>query len=216
MLLIVFNTIPMLLLFLSFYYVMLLERVEDEDPEDSCPINYKVLFAWCWKNNDDNNIIITSGSGRNQDHRKKILMTLSTLALIILSTSVGRARSISEMSVDSVNKLKRTISWNEDTDGSENNLLHLKDTIPLPKIIDDNIADVTEPFQRGDVTYFFHIPRTGGASVRDVSLDLCLTLLCNCCIYNLFSYLFVEPSDPWVMRRIDNSIGCRSERWTCI
>ena len=98
-------------------------------------------------------------------------MVLTTLALIILSTSVGRARSISEMSVDSVNKLKRTISWNEDTDGSENNLLHLKDTIPLPKIIDDNIADVTEPFQRGDVTYFFHIPRTGGASVRDVSLD---------------------------------------------
>ena len=122
-----------------------------------------------------------SGSGRNnQDHRKKILMTLSTLALIILSASVGRARSISEMSVDSVHKLKRTISWNDGVEGtysSENNLLHLKDTIPLPKVVDDNIADVMEPFQGGDVTYFFHIPRTGGASVRDVSFELKFSFL---------------------------------------
>ena len=74
-------------------------------------------------------------------------------------------------------------SWNAEQ--SSNNeyydVLHKPNAIPLPKIVDDNIADVEEPWTEGDVTYFFHIPRTAGASVKDVSayinVPICLDRL---------------------------------------
>ena len=74
-------------------------------------------------------------------------------------------------------------SWNAEQ--SSNNeyygVLHKPNSIPLPKIVDDDIADVEEPWTEGDVTYFFHIPRTAGASVKDVSayinISICLDRL---------------------------------------
>jgi hypothetical protein len=73
-------------------------------------------------------------------------------------------------------------SWNAEQ--SSNNeyygVLHKPNTIPLPKIVDDDIADVEEPWTEGVLRTFFHIPRTAGA-MKDVSayinISICLDRL---------------------------------------
>ena len=68
-------------------------------------------------------------------------------------------------------------SWNAEQ--SSNNeyydVLHKPNAIPLPKIVDDDIANVEEPWTEGDVT------RTASASVKDVSayinISICLDRL---------------------------------------
>jgi hypothetical protein len=94
---------------------------------------------------------------------------VSAAALFFLLSSMGSTYAVSE----STYAVKEVSSWNENEQSldqmHEIGLLHIKNAIPLPQIVDDNIANVDEPLQDGDVTYFFHIPRTAGASVKDVS-----------------------------------------------
>ena len=143
------------------------EPIEDEDPEDSCPIDCNIFVEW-------GNKLINSIGG-SLDRRKKFLVFLSTAAFAVLIMVAGITSSVSKSSVNSVYELK-SLSWNGLTQNGYNpdtmheiSLLHLENAIPLPDIIDNNIANVDEPLQNGDVTYFFHIPRTAGASVKDVS-----------------------------------------------
>jgi hypothetical protein len=158
------------------------ERIEDEDPEDSCPIDCKVFMDWCGK---------LCKSGPSNDRRKKTLIILCAAAFAVLTAALGMANSLSGTPVDLVYESKRSISWNEDLQNEysldnmhEISLLHLKDTITLPDVIDDNIADVDEPRQDGDVTYFFHIPRTAGASVKDVSAVVSCYCLIGCLFFH--------------------------------
>ena len=148
------------------------ERKEDEDPEDSCPIDCNIFVEW-------GNKLITS-NGRNADRRKKLLLFVSAAAFLVLIMTIRIASSVSASSGDSVYELKKSLSWNGLAQNEYNpdtmheiGLLALENAMPLPDIVDHNIADVNEPLQDGDVTYFFHIPRTAGASVKDVS-SLCI------------------------------------------
>ncbi|KAL3781538.1 hypothetical protein HJC23_000023 [Cyclotella cryptica] len=145
------------------------ERVaEDYDPEDSCPINL--------------DFVLGCNNWRHGDRRRKIFCMLSAVIFIlILVAAIIAYDSLSVSSVGSAFEMKRSISWNdglqnEYTDiqhsfafGNEDiSSMHMTETIPLPIIIQDNIADVDEPRRDDDVTYFFHIPRTAGASVKDI------------------------------------------------
>lgn len=101
-------------------------------------------------------------------------MLVSAAALLMLMVAMNMTYPVSK-SIDSSYQVKRTTSWDIQNEQSLDNmheigLLHIKNAIPLPDIVDDNIADVDEPLHDGDVTYFFHIPRTAGASVKDVSV----------------------------------------------
>jgi hypothetical protein len=111
-------------------------------------------------------------------------MLCAAAFIFILAAVLIAYDSVSMVSVGSGFERKRSISWNgglhnefPDTQqsfamGNEDiSSLHPSETIPLPIIIHDNIADVDEPRRDEDVTYFFHIPRTAGASVKDVSFD---------------------------------------------
>ncbi|KAL7488823.1 hypothetical protein ACHAW6_014421 [Cyclotella cf. meneghiniana] len=145
------------------------ERVtQDFDPEDSCPINLDFVFECIqW---------------RHGDRRRKILFMVSAAAFVMMLAAVMITYdSFSVSSVGSEFERKRSITWNgglhnEFSDieqsfsmGNEDvSAIHPGETIPLPIIIHDNIADVDEPRRDEDVTYFFHIPRTAGASVKDI------------------------------------------------
>lgn len=135
------------------------ERLHDDDPEDNCPIDCKIFIEWC-------NLLKNAG----YNSKKALLLIVSAAAVFVLLSTMGSAYSVSESAYD----VKLQHSWNADEQSLDHmheiGLLHIKNAIPLPQIVDDNIANVDEPLQDGDVTYFFHIPRTAGASVKDVSL----------------------------------------------
>jgi len=134
------------------------------DPEDTCPIEFVFFFSWPCLNYNNG--------------RKKMLLRLFAVACAILIVAVTITNSSASTTSYEIKQ-----SWNAEQ--SSNNeyydVLHKPNAISLPKIVDDDIADVEEPWTEGDVTYFFHIPRTAGASVKDVSayinISICLDRL---------------------------------------
>lgn len=56
-------------------------------------------------------------------------------------------------------------------------LLHLfpNPTIPIPPILDESMATLHEPFTEGDIPVFFHIPRSGGTTIKKI-MEVCLNM----------------------------------------
>ena len=133
-----------------------------------------------------NSIVDTTARSTQIQHDESV--TNSQHAATLFHQKVGESSSLG----GDANLLESPLNANNDTNSlqlapSESysmGPMHNTKEVPLPTVLEKNLADVDEPFRYGeDIPYFFHTPRSMGQTAKEI-LGTCVGINMNHTTFN--------------------------------